>query len=299
MIQSPPKKRFHKINIEISNICNLQCSFCPEVIREKGLMSIELFTRIIDQAAPLTEQVCLHLMGDPLVHPKLNELIDICHQKAVRIFLVTNGVLLSREGRIDTLLHPAIRQVCFSLHSFHDNFGTERDPTDYLERVFRFTERAFAERPDLYINYRLWNLADPRGLGEKNNSMLQRVHDHFEFSVRPDLDVRRQKSIRIKNRLYLHFDTEFTWPALDLPVLGTQGKCHGLSNHFGILMNGTVVPCCLDKEGVIPIGNVQEKTLIQILDSPRAKAMTKGFRERRLIEDLCQRCQYIDRYGRA
>jgi radical SAM protein with 4Fe4S-binding SPASM domain len=287
--------RFQKVHVEISSICNLQCSFCPEVIREKKLMDLALFRRILEQVAPLTEQVAFHLMGDPLVHPKLEELVAICEEFGSRIFLVTNGVLL-QESRAGTLLHPAFRQVNFSLHSFPDNFG-DRDPAAYLERIFAFTERAFRERPDLYVNYRLWNLEGPRGTGAKNREILRRVEERFGAVPDLEVDVRRQKSRRVKNRLYLHFDTEFTWPALDLPVLGASGTCYGLSSHFGILVDGTVVPCCLDKEGSIPLGNVRDRPLTEILEGERAQAMRKGFRERRLVEELCRRCQYIERFA--
>jgi radical SAM protein with 4Fe4S-binding SPASM domain len=290
-----PSARFHKVHVEISNVCNLQCSFCPEVIREKKLMSVELFRRIIEQVAPLTEQVAFHLMGDPLVHPRLGELVSVCEEFGSKIFLVSNGVLL-REKQADLLLHPAFRQVNFSLHSFPDNFG-DRDPTEYLERIFAWTERAFAARPDLYVNYRLWNLDDPRGAGEHNREILRRVEERFGSFADRNIDVRRQKSRLLKNRLYLHFDTEFTWPSLDLPVLGGTGTCYGLSSHFGVLVDGTVVPCCLDKEGAIPLGNVQEAPLSDILGGERAQRILKGFRERKLVEELCKRCQYIQRFG--
>lgn len=233
-------------------------------------------------------------MGDPLVHPGLSELVDICHEYKVRIFLVTNGLLL-REKQAELLLHPAFRQVNFSLHSFHDNFP-DRDPTNYLDKIFRFTEEAFARRPDLYINYRLWNLEDTRGTGTKNREMLKRIEDHFETSIQRDTDVRTRKSHPIRNRLYLHFDTEFIWPSLDLPVLGEKGRCYGLSSHFGILVDGTVVPCCLDKEGAIPLGNVRDGTISDILSSPRAQAVLEGFNRGKLVEDLCRRCQYIERF---
>lgn len=287
--------KFSKVNIEISNICNLQCSFCPEVVRAKRIMEPALFREIIRQVAPLTEQVCFHLMGDPLVHPAFEELVGICQEHSVRIFLVTNGVLL-REKQAELLLNPAFRQVCFSLHSFRDNFG-DRDPSAYLERIFAYTERALEQRPDLYINFRLWNLEDPRGTGAKNLDILRRIEERFGTQVNPNADVRIHKSRRIKNRLYLHFDTEFVWPSLELPVIGEKGTCRGLSNHFGILVDGTVVPCCLDKEGAIPLGNVRERPIRDILGDSRSQAMLKGFRERRLVEELCKRCSYIERFG--
>jgi len=288
------KDKFAKIHIEISNICNLQCSFCPEVIRTKKLMDLDLFESIVRQAAPLTEQVAFHLMGDPLLHPKLSEMVEICGKYTVPIFFVTNGVLL-KEDKAQLLLHPAFRQVNFSLHSFHDNYGA-KDPSEYLERIFAFSERALIERPELYINYRLWNLQEVRGAGTWNQEMLQKIASRFGSTAPTDIDVRLKKSFRLQQRLYLHFDTEFKWPEPHLPVLNTRGFCYGLKSHFGILVDGTVVPCCLDKEGSIPLGNLRELALTDILSNERSRKILKGFSDGKLVEALCQRCQYIERF---
>ncbi len=288
------KDKFNKIHIEISNICNLQCSFCPEVIRSKKLMDLDLFESIVKQVAPMTEQIAFHLMGDPLVHPKLKQMIEICETHNAKIFFVTNGVLL-KDGRESLLLNNAFRQVNFSLHSFHDNYG-DKDPTDYLSRIFAYTEEAFAKRPDLYINYRLWNLQETRGAGEHNRNMLKKVCEHFGAPLPTDVDVRLKKSFKLKNRLYLHFDTEFKWPEMHLPEINTRGFCYGLKSHFGILVDGTVVPCCLDKEGSIPLGKVQDQPIREILDSARSRALIKGFSDGKLVEPLCRRCNYIERF---
>ena len=304
------KKRFHKVHIEITNVCNLQCSFCPPVVRDKKMMGLDLFRKVIEQVAPLTELVCLHLMGDPLVHPHFADIVDICDEYEVKIFLVTNGVLLRddrRENLFDTLLHERFYQINFSLHSFFDNFP-DKDPSNYLKRVFAFTERALLERPELYLNYRLWNLEEPfnsHGLIKDHDSnskrsnidMLERICKYFNIDLPVEVDVRKRKSINIRDRLYLHFDTEFIWPSIDLPVLGESGTCYGLSSHFGVLADGTIVPCCLDKEAAIPLGNVREQKIVDVLGSRRAQDMIKGFKQKQLVESLCKRCQYIERFG--
>ncbi len=287
-------RKYYKANLEISNLCNLQCSFCPEVVRTKKLIDPDQFRHTIEQVKPFTKVVTLHLMGDPLVHPKLGELVEICAERAMQIYLVTNGLLL-REKETQILLHPCFRQVSFSLHSFPDNFPN-RDPGPYLERIFAFTERALQERPSLFINYRLWNLADPRGAEARNREVLARIEARFGVTV-PPIDTEIQKNFKVQSRLFLHFDTEFTWPALGLPILHESGTCQGLSSHFGVLVDGTVVPCCLDKEGSIPLGNLHTTPLQSILESPRARKMLEGFRKGKLVEDLCKRCQYIERFA--
>jgi radical SAM protein with 4Fe4S-binding SPASM domain len=233
-------------------------------------------------------------MGDPLVHPHLAELVEICHGYKVPINFVTNGVLL-KEKQSKLLLHPAFRQVNFSLHSFNDNFPG-KDPSDYLRRIFDYTKMAQSQRPDLYINYRLWNLQDPRGAQSTNTGMLQTIREQFSWYTDLNVDVRKGKSVRIVDRLYLHFDTEFIWPEMHLPILGTTGTCYGLTSHFGILADGTVVPCCLDKEGSIPLGNLHQTSLAEILENSRSKAILQGFKMKKLVEPLCQRCQYIERF---
>jgi len=290
------KKRFSKINIEISNICNLQCSFCPEVVRPKAQMEPALFREIIRQVAPLTEQVCLHLMGDPLTHPELETLINICTEYSTPVFLVTNGLLM-RKQESQLLLREIFRQVNFSLHSFWDNFPG-RDPSLYLQKIFEFTNVAMTERPDLYINFRLWNLKAEGEMSADNREIIRRVQDYFQVEINDRVNLRRHKSIHVKNRLYLHFDSKFIWPDLSLPSLGAKGTCYGLTSHFGILVDGTVVPCCLDKEGSISLGRVQDLPILEILESPRAKNILLGFQKKTLVEELCQRCQYIERFDR-
>jgi radical SAM protein with 4Fe4S-binding SPASM domain len=286
---------FQKVHIEISNVCNLQCSFCPEVVRAKKLIDLDLFESIVKQVAPITEQVAFHLMGDPLVHPKLSELVEICARYQAPIFFVTNGVLMSPKNR-SILANPAFRQINFSLHSFNDNYPG-RDPSSYLEPIFSFTEEMLSLRPELYLNFRLWNLAGVHGSSEANIDLLKRISERFGVALIRPSDVRVKKSFRIKGRLYLHFDTEFKWPDMRLPMLGQKGRCYGLSSHFGILADGTVVPCCLDKDGAIALGNVKEATIGEILNGPRAQAMIAGFQKHSLVESLCRRCQYIERFA--
>jgi radical SAM protein with 4Fe4S-binding SPASM domain len=260
------------------------------------MMSLDLFENVIQQIAPLTELVCFHLMGDPLVHPKLNEMISICEKYNTQIFFVTNGVLVKPEHD-KILLSPAMYQINFSLHSFFDNHP-QKDPSIYLNKIFALTETALLQRPDLYINYRLWNLQDVRGSLTENVEMLHQIENHFNVKVDIEsINMKKNKSFHIKNRLYLHFDTEFIWPDLKLPVLGTKGTCYGLSSHIGIHADGTVVPCCLDKEAAIPLGKIQDNSLLDILNSDRAKNILQGFKNNKLVEDLCQRCQYIERFS--
>ncbi len=286
-------KQFKKIYIEISNVCNLQCTFCPEVVRGKKFMDPALFERTAKAAVPLTDVVCFHLMGEPLLHPQFESYLKFCGELGLRVELTTNGILLD-EKRSEALLDPTLTQINFSLQSFESNFP-DRDNSEYLQKIFNFTRQALEKRPNLYINYRLWN-EGADGASESNARIIEKIRSGLNIEFKPENDLDRQKAAQIKGRLYLHRDVRFEWPHPSQPVRATKGFCHGLSSHIGILADGTVVPCCLDKEGVINLGNCGSNRLGQIINTPRAQAIRDGFRNRILVEDLCQKCTFISRF---
>jgi radical SAM protein with 4Fe4S-binding SPASM domain len=282
-----------RIYIEISNICNVQCSFCPVVDRDKKIMSPSDFENIIRQAAPLASQVCLHLMGEPLAHPQFKEIVELCEKYRVQVQITTNGLLIKRYQ--DFLLNSKIiRQVNFSLQSFKDNFP-HKEIGPYLGDILGFSQEASLLAPEMFINLRLWNL---EGQTEDNEDIFRYIESKLDLQINRRIDVGGIKSKRILNRLYLHFDSRFEWPSLELPYRGTQGRCNALIGHIGIHADGTVVPCCLDKEAQIPLGNCLEQGLVEILGSTRAQNMKKGFESGVLVEKLCQHCSYINRFSK-
>ncbi|MEI8026154.1 MAG: radical SAM/SPASM domain-containing protein [Pseudomonadota bacterium] len=288
--------KFKRINIEVSNICNLKCSFCPEVERSQKVMSVSEFESLLGKVANVTEEVVPHLLGEPLNHPHIMELLDTAHRKNVRVNLTTNGVILS-EQRMGVLLHPALRQVNISLQSFTDNFKGA-SPQTYMAKISRFVVQAEQLRPDLYINLRFWD-NDVIVNSLSPSDIMVSCSEAFQFSWSDvKVDVRRKKNFKIRDRLYLHFDSRFIWPRLDSEKLSEKGFCHGLSGHIGIHADGTVVPCCLDDKGVLALGNLHTQSLESILASPKAQNMLEGFKKGELREDLCQKCDYVKRFSR-
>jgi len=284
---------FKRVYIEISNVCDLNCSFCPPVKREKKFISLSDFEKIVKQVAPLTEELCLHLMGEPLIHPKFIEILKICEPFGTKIQLTTNGLKINEFT--DVILNSsAIKQVNFSVQCFKDNFPN-KDLNNYLKNVMEFIVKANELRPNMYVNLRLWNIGDN---SNNNEDVFLFVEDFFKIKINRTVNVSSIKSKRIWNQLSLHFDSRFEWPSLEAEHNGTKGTCHGLKGHFGILVDGTVVPCCLDKEGQTPLGNCLTQGLNPILKNPRAVKMRDGFDKGVLVEELCQHCSYIKRFSK-
>ena len=276
-------KRFRKIYLEISNICNLNCSFCPGTKRAKRAMSEEEFRSLLPKLQPWTDYLYFHLMGEPLCHPKLYTFLALAADAGFRVILTTNGTGLLRHGN-QLLETPGLHKVNISLHAFEAN--DLKMPFDaYLDGCFSFGQNA---QGNVLVSYRLWNQG---GADEKNAEILSRLHTYF-----PDDWVQEARGIRIGQRVYLEHGDKFDWPDLAAPVQSEQVFCYGLRDHIGVLCDGTVVPCCLDHEGDISLGNLFTQDLQEILSTPRAKAIYHGFSTGKAPEELCRRCGYATRF---
>lgn len=277
--------RFCKVYLEISNICNLKCSFCPGTKREKKAMTAAEFTALAEKLRPYTEYLYFHLMGDPLCHPRLGEFLEIAGELGFRVILTTNGTLLPK--RRDMLLSaPALHKVNISLHAFEAN-DLEIPFEAYLQGCVDFGK---ASEGRCLINYRLWNGG---GQEEKNGEILRCLHRAF-----PGEWVEARHAQRLADKVYLEHGDKFDWPDLSAAEGSKAVFCYGLKDQIGVLCDGTVVPCCLDHEGDIPLGNLHTQTMEEILASPRAAAIFQGFQKGKAAEELCRKCGYARRFHR-
>ena len=273
---------YSRVYVEITNICNMNCSFCHGHSRSPRQMSEAEYAHVLAQLAGKTQYIYHHLMGEPLVHPLLPRFIEMACQAGFRPMLTTNGTLLDRLG--DSILLPGLHKINISLHSFE---GDRRDAhTQYLRQVAEFAEKA--NKKGILISLRLWNNGCDEG---KNSTAMETLR-----ACLPGDWTENTRGYRIRDRLFLEWGDRFAWPDQQAPDAGDCLFCHGLKDHFGILSDGTVVPCCLDSDGVITLGNVFRQELSDILASPRAQAIVEGFRRRKAAEDLCRRCGYARKF---
>ena len=274
-----------KAYLEITNICNLACSFCPGTRRTGQFMSVVTFRTLAEKLRGSTDYLYFHLMGEPLLHPDLTKLLAIADSLGFRVMITTNATLLPEKGEL-LLSSPALHKVNFSLQSFEANEGEGLH--GYLDPCCSFARQA-AER-GILCEFRLWNQG---GLERRNQEILARLEHWFP---KPWQESRNGQ--KLAERVWLDPGIRFDWPDLKLDELRTDGFCYGLRDQIGVLCDGTVVPCCLDHEGDIPLGNLLESSLEEILNGQRAKALYEGFSRRQAVEALCRRCGYARRFDR-
>lgn len=266
--------------LEITNICNLNCLFCPKTDREKAYLTIEEFNTLTDKLRGEINFLYFHLMGEPLLHPRLTDFIAIAREKGFVPIITTNGTLLSKAHN---LAETALHKIQISLHSQEGN--AKENLEEYIRDVMEFSLRA--AKNGIIVVLRLWNEG---GYNSKNETIMNHIAEHVQ---RPW--TTRYDGWKICENLYLEMDSVFEWPDSGREELSqNESFCYALRNQIGVLVDGTVVPCCLDHAGAIKLGNLHTQTLGEILSSPRAKAIYDGFTRHEAVEPLCKRCGYAN-----
>lgn len=289
-------KKYKKVYIEITNVCNLSCKFCPQTMRQPKFMKLETFKNILEQIKPYTDYIYFHVKGEPLLHPEIDKFLDLSYEKGFKVNITTNGTLINK-AKDKLLFKPALRQINFSLHSFDGNDGLD-NKDEYINNIISFTKEAI-DKTNILISLRLWNLDIDNTTNiqrKRNGQILEMIERSFNLDYKIEEEVIPSRGIKIADRVYLNQDYEFKWP--DLKEIEDTGKgfCYGLRNQVGILVDGTVVPCCLDGEGIINLGNISKTLFSDIIESDRAKNIVNGFSRREAVEELCRKCGYMKRF---
>jgi radical SAM protein with 4Fe4S-binding SPASM domain len=288
--------KFFRIYIELTNVCGLSCSFCPTKELPSKQMDLEFFEKTIVQAKKYTKEIACHVVGDPLTLSNLNEYLDVIHKHGLKAMLTSSGYFLKKHS-YETLFHPCVKQINISLNSFNKN-DTSLTFEQYIKPVLDLCQAKLSLEKELFINLRVWNLDELMSEREFNNTLFSKLSSTFDVELNLD-DIYKQKpkSIRLDNKILVHFDNYFEWPSLSNQNYG-DGTCQGLDSHIGILASGKVVPCCLDCDGIIELGDLHDNTLDEILSFKRATNMINGFKNAIAIEELCQKCSYKNRFNK-
>jgi len=276
-------KRFAKIYLEISNICNLHCSFCPGTKRAPRALDIEHFSTLLEKLKPYTDYLYFHLMGEPLCHPNLGDFLKIAHQEGFKVIITTNGTLLQK--RQEVLMAAPPYKTVISLHAFEAN-DLALPFSEYLRSCFEFGQ---AMHDQGLVIYRLWNHG---GADVRNSEILSVMKEYFPMPWAID-----RRGHKLRDKVYVEYGNKFDWPEMTAEAGGDHIFCYALRDQIGVLCDGTVVPCCLDHDGDLALGNLFEQELEEILNSPRAKMIYDGFSERSAVEELCRRCGYARRFN--
>lgn len=267
--------RFKKIYVEITNNCNLKCDFCIKNKREQKYITIDIFKCLLDKIKDYTEYLYFHILGEPLMHPHINELINIASNN-FKVNITTNGYLINCIKN-----NKNIRQLNISLHSYSDKYKS--DLKTYLTNIFDSVDVLLENKT--YVSLRLW-------VNNKfHQDIIKYINQRYNCNIPKDID-----NFTIKENLFINNFHEFIWPDLNNSYYSVNGTCYALKDQIGILVDGTVVPCCLDTLGTINLGNIYKQSLQDILKQERVQDMLDNFKRHKKCEELCKHCHFIDKY---
>lgn len=265
-------KRFKKIYLEITNKCNLNCPFCIKNSRPTKELSMEEFKIILDKIKDYTDYLYFHILGEPLIHPLINDFIDYAHNNKFKINITTNGYLIKRIEN-----NKNIRQLNISLHSFDENANLSLE--NYLDNIFNSVDKLIENKT--YISLRMWVK------NKYNQKMVDYINKRYNTNINLD-DYHK-----INDHLFVNPFHEFIWPDLNNSYYNEIGTCYAIKDHIGILSNGTIIPCCLDTKGIINLGNIFNNELEDVLNCPRIKTILNGFQNNQKCEELCKHCNFL------
>ena len=273
-------KKYKKIYIEITNNCNLKCSFCSEVKRKRRFMTTEEFENILIKIKDYTDYIYLHIKGEPLLHPNIIEFLRLADKYNLKVNLTTNGTLFSKIAKE--------LSECKSLHKINFSLHSENNIDNYCEEIFKNVELL----KDKIIIYRLWTLKNNQ-LDSKSQEIVNKIRKYYNLPQETVDKIYTFNNIKIKSTIYVDKDNEFSWP--EVTTHKSNGYCYALKTQIGILVDGTVVPCCLDSNGVVNLGNIFKESLEEIINSEKYISLKKSFQDRKPCEKLCQSCTFKER----
>ena len=277
------KMMFKKIYIEITNNCNLNCSFCSPVKKTKRFMTVSEFEHILKEVESKTDYIYLHVKGEPLLHPNLIDFLKLAEKYNLKVNLTTNGTLFPKL--VDKL------KDCKALHKINFSLHCEQDNPNYLNEIFESVKKLPEET---IIIYRLWTLKDGN-LDKKSTTIVEKIKMYYKLSPETVNKIISDKNIKISPRIYVDKDNEFIWPD-ETNGNESTGFCMALKTQIAILCDGTIVPCCLDSNGCIELGNIYHQSLDEIVNGGKFKLLKKSFQERKITEKLCLNCTFKNRF---
>lgn len=272
-----------RVYIEITNVCDLSCSFCVKNHRAPVFMEVPFFHDVLRQALTVTPHIYLHVQGEPMLHPAFDQILSVCDAEKASVHLVTNGSFLNRYP--DLLTHSCLKTIAVSVQSA--SARPESSIRSYFTSVLELAERISA-KGSLSADLRFWRSDADQ---DPNTSFcLNTLRE--KYSLQP---TKRNNSYSILPNVYVSFANDFAWPVSSKSG-STSGTCLGGRMQIAVLSDGTVVPCCLDADGIIALGNLHQELLQDILKKPRYTELIRGFEQNHLSEALCRSCTYRHRF---
>lgn len=264
-----------RVYLEITNSCNLDCPFCSY---EKGhrFLTLKEIEDTIVQIKPFCNYIYLHILGEPLLHPDFESILQLLDKYDFNLQLVSNGTLLTKYPDIFT--HPCLRKLSISMHA-----NADKD-----QEFFAMINKLIAIKNRKILELRFY---DYQNLNLNLKNYLENLLERYEITL-----DNKTNSYKIDENTYIYFQDLFNWPSLDNSFISDTGTCRAARDMIAITSDLKVTICCLDPNAYNYIGDLRKESLKAILNSDKYKQYISDMQNHKLKSALCQRCSYRLRF---
>ncbi len=280
-----------RVYVESTNVCNLDCIMCPTGLhidtRPKGFMEWDLFTAIVDEIAPFAEAVVLHSWGEPLLHPRIIDMIRYAKERNLWVETSTNATKLTEEAA-RKILEAGLDRIYLSMDGLTKETYEKVRVKGKFEEVLGNIERFL----DLKEEY-----------GSPIEADIQIVR-LSETDSEVDEFVRRWRESRADIINIKELDTwggqidEVSALAVDEATEATDATdanadrkpCANLWYHCHIHWDGVLVSCSRDYDAVTPLGNVKNGGVLKTWHGARMRMMRRWHATGNFCAHQCVDC---------
>jgi MoaA/NifB/PqqE/SkfB family radical SAM enzyme len=235
------------VQIESTNICNAKCVFCPrdDMHRRQGIMSVELFRKIVDECAALgITHVRMHNYGEAFIDKKLVEKVRYAKEKGIKeVGMISNGSLIT-EPIARGMIEAGLDAINISVDAAgKEVFESTRVGLKYdkvianIERLVRLRGESGRRRPKLILSFvRQNNSADEQAFIEHWRKIADKIHI---------TDLHNWAGT-------LNTESDVNYP------------CYRPWLTFTVLWDGRVSLCCADFDGKTILGDLNTQSIAEI-----------------------------------
>lgn len=248
-------------------------------------MNLEEFEHVLKSIDEYTDYIYLHVKGEPLLHTSFYEILKLCKKYKKKVNITTNGSLL--KYKVDDIINSnVVRQINISLQSL----TTAKYLVDILDSV-----KKLLDNTNIQIVLRFWALEN-NSFTILEEEIINKIIIYFNLNNYIKNNIINESNIKLLDKLYLNKEEKFIWPDLENDYYEEKGTCYGTRTHLGILSDGTVIPCCLDSDGIVNLGNIFNDSFDDVINSNKFKNIITSFQNNKACEELCKHCSFKEKF---
>jgi len=285
------------LTIEPTNTCNLNCPECPTgtkgLSRPKGCIDPDLFQKIIEETRNNAFFLNLYFQGEPFLHKKLINLITIASQNRLFTSCATNAHFINEE-LVKEIVSSGLDHLIISFDGTTQEVYEKYRIGGDFEKVNNAI-RLLVEEKDkhhkkypiiilqfLILKHNVHQIQDAKKVAKKLGV------DKLVFKTAQLYDLNSNNTYLPDNQLYTRYH-KLQDGTLKLKT-PQKNSCWKSWSSCVITWDGRVVPCCFDKDAAHSFGNLNEKSIREIIFSPNSKEFKNGILQNRKGIDICSNC---------